>query len=318
MRSETNVPAGISPDALFAKSQHFVASALTARNSTDMSLFPLSAAIALELLAKAALASRHPSLIVDVKKNENTLLAAAGLAVETRVATIGAEAAYARMKHLAPRFRDSVYKACKKLSEARNAYLHSGDLPFTSGDHGRWEPDFWYAAELMLATMNRSFEDWLGSDGAIVSKTVLQNARDARKASVSVRIVEHKEQFLELFPKISQQNAARSKSEARDPVQAGRSELYDGFECYWLTECPACECFGVSGGNHSETLLAEDQSEMELGWESIEKIYDIAEFACSTCGLHLNDEEAYFAGLDEPYIVESEREIEWEPDYGND
>lgn len=314
---QKQIPAAISPEALFAKSQHFIASALAARNALDVSAFPLSAAIALELLAKAALANKHPSLIVDVKKNENTLFVAAGIPVEIRVGTIGADAAYARMKHLNSRFSENVYKACKALADARNAHLHSGELPFV-GSQATWEPDFWYAAELILETMNRTFEDWLGAQGAALSKTVLKEARAAKKAAVSIKLAEYKRHYYESYPSEKQRSDAVLRSESLVPYEVGR-HFRTQFDRYWLATCPACGAKGVTGGDHSDTELAEDQDDLDFGWERVVEAYQPGEFLCPTCGLHLyTDDELYFAGVEMLFTQESEREIEWEPDYGND
>lgn len=318
MSTHPQIPPEVSPDALFSKSRQFIATALAARGASDPSAFPLSAAIALELLAKAALAERHPSLIVD-PKNENSLLAAAGFPVETRVATIGADAAYARMKHLVPRFGDRVYKACKKLADARNAHLHSGALPFIGTDYQRWEPDFWYAVELILEAMGRSFEDLLGTEGAALSRSVLAEARIARKAAVSAKIAVHKAQFMALYPKVKARKDAIVASTSIDPMEVGRAVLSILYNSYWLSDCPACSASGVSGGDHSDTLLAEDQDGMDLGWERVVEEYQAAEFLCPSCDLHLRtDDEMYSAGIETTHDEEGEREIEWEPEYGND
>jgi len=319
MSTQRQIPPTLSTDALLAKSQKFIADGLAARNSQDESAYPLAAAIALELLAKAALASQHPSLIVDTKRNENTLLVAAGFPVETRVATISAETAYARMKHLNSRFTESVRESCVKLAGARNAHLHSGELPFAGGGHQRWEPDFWYAVEVILETVGKTFEDWLGTEGATLSKSVLDNARAARKAATSTKLMHYKAHFLVLHPKSKEQKEAIAKSDSLDPDEIGRSNLRRRYDEYWLIECPACEARGIAGGDHAETLLSEDQDGMDFGFERVLEVYQADEFYCPTCGIHLSsDDEIFFAGMDGAHDVESEREIEWEPDYGND
>lgn len=312
------IPVAISHEALFAKSQQFIAAAITSRGAEDVSAFPLSAALALELLAKAALANRHPSLIVDVKRNENALLAAVGLPVETRVSTIGADAAYARLKHLHPGFSNNVYEACKKLADARNAHLHSGDIPFVGRDHQEWEPDFWYAAELILETMGKSFEDWLGAKGAALSRTVLQEARVARESVVTIRLRTSKALFEKTYPSKKERESAIQESTLLALREIGR-RFRGVFDDYWQVTCPACGSQGVVGGDHTETQVADDQESMDFGWERVEETYQAGEFFCPTCDLRLRtDDELRFAGIEGLRVEESEREIEWEPEYGND
>jgi hypothetical protein len=53
--------------------------------------------------------------------------------------------------------------------------------------------------------------------------------------------------------------------------------------------------------------------------EIVEKIYTSEFFRCKTCGLVLNGiSEVQAAGLADDFAERVERELEFEPDYGND
>ena len=79
-----SVRAAISSDALFGKSKVYVQRALSAKKNQDLDGYQLWAALSLELLGKAALASRHPSLIVN-PQHPPSLLAAAGINVSANI-----------------------------------------------------------------------------------------------------------------------------------------------------------------------------------------------------------------------------------------
>ena len=64
---------------------------------------------------------------------------------------------------------------------------------------------------------------------------------------------------------------------------------------------------------------AEDQSHVDHGWQIIEHSYSPSEFHCPTCNLSLvGDTAVHAAGIVDSHVEETEEEIEYEPDYGND
>jgi predicted RNA-binding Zn-ribbon protein involved in translation (DUF1610 family) len=88
---------------------------------------------------------------------------------------------------------------------------------------------------------------------------------------------------------------------------------------YWHQKCPSCGTFGVAAGDEEWEERADDQSNAEYGWEIIERSYLPSEFHCPTCELSLVGDSAMDgAGITESYVEESEEELEYEPDYGND
>src|SRR3569832_2031077 len=72
----------LSPDALFAKSQTYIARALAAKGRSDLGEYQFWASLALELLGKSALAQIHPCLIAD-PQSSISIFAAAGVAIGT-------------------------------------------------------------------------------------------------------------------------------------------------------------------------------------------------------------------------------------------
>jgi hypothetical protein len=90
------VPTAISHQALLVKSKLFAKRSIDAKETGLESECQLWAAGALELLAKAQLASIHPCLVVE-PHNPNSLLEACGVSTMTKVRTIDASVAYVRL-----------------------------------------------------------------------------------------------------------------------------------------------------------------------------------------------------------------------------
>jgi hypothetical protein len=94
---------------------------------------------------------------------------------------------------------------------------------------------------------------------------------------------------------------------------------YPHLDFYWLEECPACGAQGILGGDKTYDEPAADQSSANPGIEIVDLGYAPVEFHCPTCELSLEGEDALDAvNLGDVHEEEDWREIEYEPDYGND
>lgn len=71
-----NVFIAINGDALHAKSKVYISRALARKALNDLDEYQLWASLALELLGKAALAQKHPSLVVDPNHSASLFVAA--------------------------------------------------------------------------------------------------------------------------------------------------------------------------------------------------------------------------------------------------
>ena len=271
----------------------------------------------MELLAKAHLAGIHPSLVVE-PDNTNSLLEANGIATGTAVRTISAHVAYARLKHTVPHFSTPVFEECRRLAERRNAELHSGDAAFAAMPYDAWEGDFWNAAELLLSNMGSDLQQWLGAD-AQAPKALLRAYRRAESTAARQRVKHHASEF----KKSDLGKLSKAKFEAlvhetlHRPIERSAFRYDYGF--YWRQECPACKTIGALAGDEAWEELADDQRDADDGYEIIERGFAPVEFHCPTCGLSLVGEAAVSAaGLADEFVDTEEREITYEPDYGND
>ena len=298
------IKAAISSDALFGKSKVYIQRALSAKNSQDLDGYQLWAALALELLGKAALASRHPSLIVN-PQHSLSLLAAAGINVSVDIKTITAKTTCERLVHLSRGFDHSVRSFCFALFDRRNAELHSGEAPFREMNLSAWEARYWYAADLILKMLNSSFYEWLKEEDAEISREIVRQAYEATEHAVRLRIEQH----------------------AADKQEGGEVVLDGGYDGEWEMECPACGGWGSMVGTryeeevvHDEHIVRQHLREEDLWYyEVVRTRYVGEEFYCESCGLHLDSYlEVEAAELDYEHEEEGVRVAEYVAEYANE
>jgi hypothetical protein len=304
----------INGDALHAKSKVYIGRALARKGDGDLDEYQLWASLALELLGKASLARKHPSLVVD-PNHWQSMFVAAGINVTTDVKTITAKTLFERLAHLIPRFDKPIQKFCQDIAERRNAELHSADLPFKTMKLEAWEERYWHACDTILYQMGSSLEQWLGAADAAAPRHLLDEAAKALEAAVRLRVEAAKDRF-EALKKAEQEHLV-AKAELREPQhQTGLFKCK--FDEVWTTSCPACKCRAFMTGEQIGEDISEERDE-EAIWEFVDREFVGQEFRCPTCELTLKgSDEIDAAGLNYIHQDQQEREMEYEPDYGND
>lgn len=304
----------INSDALYAKSKVYIGRALLRKGRRDLDEYQLWASLALELLGKAALAHKHPSLVVD-PTHSPSMFVAAGINVTTDVKTITAKTLFERLAYLVPRFDKTIQKFCLEISERRNAELHSADIPFRAMRLDAWEARYWHACDTILLHMGSSLEQWLGAADATAPRHLLDEAAKALDAAVKLRVEAAKEQFEAL--KKAERDRLMTEAELREPQhQAG---LFKGsYDEIWKEYCPACKCRAFMTGEQTGEDISEEWDEDAI-WEIVDREFIGEEFRCPTCDLTLmGSDEIDAAGVSYIHKDQQEREMEYEPDYGND
>ena len=310
-------PIAVAHETLLAKSKLMAKRSVDAKQAGMDIECQLWAAGALELLAKAQLSGIHPSLVVEAE-NTNSLLEACGIPTSTKVRTINASVAYARLNHTVLHFSTPVIESCKKLADRRNAELHSGEAACAAMPFEAWEGDFWNAADLILKSMDMDLQVWLGADSK-APKALLKAHRQAEVNAAKQRVIHHASEF----------QKTKNGKLGRDKFKLFRAQTqqypidYKVFHYLysqtWHHECPACKTWGVAAGDLVWEDKAEDQDAAYYGYEIIEKGFSPSEFFCPTCGLSLVGDAAVNAvGINDEFIETEEVEIKYEPDYGND
>jgi len=304
--SKENIPA-LNREAIFGKSKKYILKALRAKDSNDLEEYQLWASLALELLGKAALASVHPSLIVDPQHSES-LFAASGISIKTDIKTINGNTLFARLKYLSHRFDNGVKNFCDTIAQRRNAELHSGELSFKFMNLA-WEERYWHAAEIILECMNFSLEDWLGASKAKVPQEIMAHTTQARISVARIKVEEAKKRFL------SQKSTEIKKRllEASAKHVLNYSKVFSLFADHeWEITCPACTAKALLAGMqcHEEVLKREDCEEM------VEQLFSAEEFYCPVCELHLyNHDEIEAIGIETVHSECKTRERAYEPEW---
>lgn len=275
-------------------------------------MFLLHAATALEHLAKAALAERHPSLIaVAAKDNFESLLLLVG---ETKMAkpgaklrTIGAREALDRAARYAP---GCATEDLRLLILVRDGVVHLADASSATVD------------EVLVPYLKASEElrDVLGIDRGdywdgfldLVDQALRQNVEQAR-LRVEAALAVARGEFERRFDKVSE--------DAKKAMLAAIEESYQPLERYeeQLIDCPACGTPAVAiGALHEEFDEDWDHREGVLLGVHLLLQFIPTDLVCRACHLRLSGrDEMNAAGLGEPWYLEDVDEREYFGDWSD-
>lgn len=297
-------------DALWLKARLFINHALDdePRAFDEQALW---ASLSLELLAKAALSRVSPLLIATPSEDGGNLLMASGL-VEG-VATFKSIPAHTLYSRCGKAFRPFSEEQAKKITTARNEYLHAGAAQFTTLPPEAWWPRFWAQAHILVNALDRTLEEFVGLDRlADVEAALARNKKN----------IEHRAEMLlaralqRLAQHESGQMSARVAEDWRREGVHGAGLMYSA-----PATCPACGSQGLAEG---EDVLESELRHEQVGdddydaWVDIEVGTDY--FSCPRCHLVLDTYEVVVAaGGPETFETTTELTAEWyEPEYGND
>lgn len=276
----------------------------------------LWAALALELLAKAALAKVSPLLVAEPTESGNNLLIAVGLAPKTRNAkftTVAAKTLFIRCERA---FRPFSAEEAQRIVHARNEYLHGTDIGFMSIPVDNWWSRYWALATTLVTALDRELYDLLGSRDSIAEDYLAQNSRNIES------------QVEALVQRARQRHGQKSGGHLSVRVGA-EMDLHSDPKAHLAygvpTVCPACgsSTGWLEGDNVVEAEVVRPDESNGLG-EAVRHLTIAADyFSCSACRLVLRDYEFIeHAGLDSGFDLEDPSfdpyDIYDEPDYGND
>lgn len=298
--------------ALWLKAKSFLNRAMDQSAERPFDEQALWASLALELLAKAALARVSPLLIAEPTEDGTNLLIASGLMEgDARFTSVRAKTLYSRCQKAFKPFSES---EAGKITHARNEYLHGSAVGFTSIPAAAWWPRYWTLAVILVSALERTIDDLVGADR---SDTVEQHLEQNQKN------IEHRTEMLieRAKQRLAQWEAGNLPAKVAAEWSPGTS-LSAGFKYSEPAACPAC---GGTG-----TIEGEDAHDVEVRYErfsedDFEVVLDVTAnaeyFSCETCGLVLGSYELVEqAGLDTTFDTQGdEADVEYyEGDYGND
>ena len=171
-------------DALYNKAKLYAGRAHDER--VDSALFGFWMSLALELLARAALAQIHPVLLADPQDQDN-IQYAFGIIPKKVPKSIQAKTLFARCSVFIPGFTDRMSGHCLIVADRRNTELHSGAAAFEGIDNSKWLPATYEVVEVLLNHLKRDFPDLLGDHGKVAVET-LKDRRETIKKEVHEKL----------------------------------------------------------------------------------------------------------------------------------
>lgn len=291
------------------KGRLFINRALEATEGRSEDERRLWASLALEILAKWALAKHSPALVADPEKGGGSeLFKALGLKEATLGVSVSATTAFKRCEMLYRHF--SVNEAVN-FSSARNEYLHGTAIELLNLPGDAWWSRYWSLVVVLLTAHNAEVEDLVGS--AHVRGVETHLARNAKRVEHQVKTAIAAAQIS--LKRYEQGLMMAQETRRWEAVRDLRAQLRYAVE----VECPSCHSFGTAESdlpNGEEVLWPDDPDDPPTVLVRFLPDY----FSCPNCHLVLRDydlvEEAGLA--DEREVEVDADEYDWEPDYGND
>lgn len=279
-------------------SAKFARSALQARND-DHGVFLLHAATALEHLAKAVLAARHPSLIVAANDFES-LLHACGESSSARrprakMRTIGAREAVERAGRFVPT-TEALVPDLELLILVRNGVAHLGEASASDADDVL--VPYLKASEELRAALELDRAGYWGEFIDLVDSALRENVEKAR-LRVETALAIARQEFEKRFGALDD----ATREAMLRVIEAGYApERYDE----QFLDCPACGTPALAFGSV--------KVEMDEDWDHHERVligvhpylmFIPNHLRCSACGLELDGrDELDAAGIAEPWMLE--------------
>jgi hypothetical protein len=270
----------------------------------------LWASLALELLAKAALARVSPLLIAIPQEDGANLLIAAGvMSGDARFRSIPVHTLFGRC-HKA--FKPFSEREAMQIAQARNEYLHGAGTGFTGIPEEAWWARFWAQAAILVDHLDHDLDGLVGHDRVTAVEHYL---------SLNTKNLEHR--LESLLEHARQRLALRGSPNPPAWVLrelSGSGDLTASLAHKTEATCPACSAEGLLEG--AEVSNYDFQVE-QVGEDDYEQWVDLTVdsdyFSCSNCRLVLNGYELIeHAGLPVTFgAVGDDRDYAGD-EYGND
>jgi hypothetical protein len=277
----------------------FAQSAIVAIGRDQVSVFLLHAATALEQLAKAFLASKHPSLLID--RDFDALLHAVGLPQAakrppSRMRTINMETALQRCSLLVPALM-RLDKELTTLREVRNGLVHLG---LSSGSSPDVLLPFLQATDILLTELSTEPSDYWGESRPFVSQT-LRKAVESNRDHVDRMVRQGKAAFARRFQDIDPQWKGEVIKMTVSSYELDRLERQ-------LWSCPACGTDALTEGRVEPDYEFDeevDDGEFMVHAELKSLTFYTQRLHCRVCGLRLDSaQQIEAASVPDNWVLE--------------
>lgn len=260
------------------------------------------AALALEFLARSALATIHPVLNAD-PQNEANLFYALGYDIKGQPRSLPVHAVLGRLGRLVPDFDKPTKEFCDFFIIVRNRELHTTELAFQGLTESEWLPRYYRATKILCGFIGRELAELVGTDTAATADLLIEALESDKRTEVLQNIAAHRAVF-EAKPEDE-----RERLSAEQSVLAG---IWTGAVA--TATCPSCSSLAKLTGE----LERESEPMFEDGALHVEETYLASRMECGACDLTLKDiHEIHHAGLDPHFkrVVETDLHAYFDPEY---
>lgn len=261
------------PEALFTKAQRY-ALKVSAPDLEDWEK-ALWSSLALELLARAALANVNPALLADTgDKNWQHLYSALGYpSTESKYLpkSIGTSDVFRRLTVIFAEFTEEHERFCVSHIGLRNAELHSGDPAFNGAAASSWQSKYYTSCKALLSTMCLEPKEFVDEDEAAVANKLIAAARDDSAKAVKGDVAAHAKVW-----------EAKTQEERDSAMRAamGWALRHIGHRI----KCPSCSSVAlVNGEPISPPRVKLEEHEIVETQEHLPSIFE-----CVACGLKIS------------------------------
>ena len=264
-------PASWAPDALYNKAVRYVQH-MSAFDSDEWE-YALWASLALEFLARAALANVNPALLAKTEGGWASLYDALGFTPkEEKYApkSIAVSEVFKRLASILDDFTKEHENFCIVHTGRRNSELHSGEPAFDGIRGSDWQPQFYQTCDVLLASMRMTLQDFVGDDEAAIAHQLIAAAADESSKAARGEVAAHKKVWL------AKDECDRDEFGAQAAVWATRHIGH-------RTKCPACSSTAIVVGEPATAPV----QRLRDGQITETQEYLPNRFECVACGLKI-------------------------------
>jgi len=259
-------------DPLWAKARIYFERAF--EESGDDPLFGLWCSLALELLARAALASVSPTLLAEPDKDHKFLLHALNRGSEkVQRRSITTAQVFTLCRTLFADFTENDLIAALALVNRRNDELHTGNSAFDEYRPKHWLVGFYRACRALTNSMGESLESLFGEEEARVARQILEETQTEVRQRVQTLIAAHRKVFEGKLEEDKRTAAENAKNEGEQLARKRHHRV----------TCPACSCVATVQGEP----FGREHITHEEDCIKVRQAVSPRNFACSACGLKL-------------------------------
>ncbi|MFD1199152.1 hypothetical protein ACFQ3K_12635 [Brucella gallinifaecis] len=264
-------PATFDPEALYAKAVRYIQN--MDEYDSDKWEYALWSSLALEFLARAALANVSPALLAEADKNGSNLYFSLGFTpFEERFSprSIAISEVFKRLSGILPEFTKEHESFGVVHTGRRNAELHTGELAFEGIRGSTWQPRFYQTCQILLTSMGIPLDEFLGEDEAEVARKLIDAAADEGAKAVRGDVEAHKKVW----------NAKPEHERATLQTQAS---VWATRQSGHRVDCPSCASTALVLGEpvSAPTQKLDDDEIIET------QEYLPTHFECVACGLKI-------------------------------